>query len=432
VYAFGNSSTAHISDISTPSAEITTASRQWGLQGERSSDAQVDKIHIYRTKDGGSTYFELNGSPITNPGSGDWTHTDNEADATLSTVQAPIKTVNDKPRDGFGPVFFAGRIWWFNNDTLYYTGSEEVNNGLSEESAPFDNERSMGQEITGLAVVSGFLLIFTRGGIFRISGDTLSTFRFDTLRHSGGVHSRTNLVSTGDICAFLDVSNVIKLTNGVDIREISQPIRSDIESITHATAQLMLWDDGRRHWLLVLDGGGNALRIYDFDLEFWLPPWDITKPTAIYAGETANGTHRLLLGRTSGSTNKPLRMNPTTFQDDSSSYTANVYTGLFVVSPNPMGRGHLENVILERSTVAPSTAVRLFDEDPAVTGSYTAITSGAKAPPNRTQGSTMLETWYDDRGTTGRRMSVGFTWASATTEFKIHSMSIGYSFQGNS
>jgi hypothetical protein len=430
IFAYGASTTEHISDISPPSSEVTTASRRWGLGGARSTDAQVNRIHIYRTRDGGATYYELNGSPIANPGSGDWSHTDNEADVTLSSTQAPVATINDVPRAGYGPVFFVGRIWWFVNDTLYYTGFEEVNNGVFEESAPLDNERNLGAEITGLTVVSGFLLIFTRSGIFRISGDSLSTFRMDSLSQTGGIHNRTNVTSTGNVAAWLDIANVIRISNGVEIREISQPIRTDIESITHADAQIVFWDDGQRHWLVVMDGGGNALRIYDFDLDFWFPPWSITKPTGIYAGETANGTHRLFLGRTDGSTNQPLRMNTAAFQDDSVSYTASIYTGLFTVSQNPMGRGHLENVILTRNSVAPSTVVRLFDEDPSVTGDYTAITANSKAPPNRSQGSTLLETWYDDRAATGRRVAIGITWAAATTQFAVHDLNIGYNFSG--
>ena len=270
--------------------------------------------------------------------------------------------------------------------------------------------------------------MFTRNGIFRISGDTLSTFRRDTLTGTGGAHNRAAVTSAGDIVGWLDTANIVRVTNGVEIKEISKPIRSDIETINHASADLTFWDDGIRHWLVLMDGGANRVRIYDFDHEFWYPPWEITTPTAMGIGETADGTHLLFLGRTDGSTNQALRMNPANFQDDSTSYTGSITTSLMnlTVPDNPFQTGSVQHVIVERNNATVTTVNRLFDEDPK-TGTFTDITANVKDPPYRpSAGSTLQEQWYDDREASGRRAAISMTWSAGTVEFEVHSMSVGY------
>jgi len=431
VYAFENSTTTHLSDVSPASNAVTAVGNQWQITGSGSSDPQVDQIRIYRTEDGGSVFFDLSTSPIADPGAATWTlNQDNDSDDDLSSNQAPVRSINTVPTAGRGLTFFAGRIWWFEDDTLYYTGSEEVNNGRDVESAPTDNQRRFGQEITGLATVSSVLLIFTRNGIHRIAGDSLSTFRRDILSSNYGVHNRIALASSGDVVGWLDVANVVRVSNGDDVQEISQPIRSDIESINHANAHMAFWDDGIRHWLVLMDGGNNRIHLYDFDHGQWQPPWDITVPTAVGVGQTADGTHRLFLGRTNGSTNVPLRMNTSNFQDQGSNYTANITTALLtmVEEGNPMERGNLQHVIIERNAVSPSDVLRAFDEDPTA-ATFTSIAANSKDPPGRDQGSTLVETWYDDRADTGKRAAVQISWAAASTEFQVHSLSVGYRLQ---
>jgi len=427
-YAFENSATGHLSDLSPSSDEITTASRQWQITGSGSSDAQVDQIRIFRTEDGGSVYYELSESPIADPGAATWTlDDDNDTDAQLKSTQAPIVTVNAEPTAGTGVEFFAGRLWWFNNDTLYFTGFEEVNNGRNVESAPSDNKFEFGQEITGLASSSGLLFLATRNSIWTISGDSISTFRRQLLGKGMGCHNRACFISAGDFVAWLDVGNVVRVSNGEEVREISLPIRTDIESINHANAHMSFWDDGIRHFLILMDGGANALRVYDFDLDIWNVPWSITTPTAIGVGQTADGTHRLFLGRTSGTTNKPLRMNTSTFSDDSTAYTANIITNLMDIAPkeNPMMRGNIEHVILERNVASISDISLIYDEEPK-SGTFTALTRKTNDPHGRTPGQTLVEEWFDDREAGGRRAAARLRWAASDSEFQVHALTVGY------
>lgn len=438
VFCYENTTTAHLSDISPQSAAIATASRQWTVTGARSTDAQVNQVRIYRTEDGGSIFFELSGSPIANPGAGTWSITDNDADASLSSTQAPLAGINDPPTASYGPVFFAGRIWTFANDTVYFSGLEEVTNGVPEESfgtpSAGTNQFTFGREVIGLAPVGLVLLVFTPNEIFRIIGDSLSTLRRDTLASRAGLRNRATISHItmpdgGDLAGWLDSSNIYRVTDGASIREISQSIRSDISAINHTEAAATFWDDGANHWTVLMDGGGTSLRVYDWDTRQWMPPWSISTPQAIGSGETAAGTYRLFLGRTSGGATKPLRLTVSTYQDDGANYTAQATLNLLPVGneERPMELGALEYVGIERNSVALSDVGILVDEDPSG-ATFTSIFGNEAAPANRTNGTNLVEFWYYNRSVVapGRRFAIRLNWAAANSNFRLYSMTAAY------
>lgn len=129
VCAYGTSGTGYLTDISPASAAIVTPNRQWDVTIARCTNTNCDEVHFYRTEDGGGVWRELSNSPMANPGAGSATLRDNDSDDSLKSTQAPLVGVNAEPTIGFDPIFFAGRIWWIKNDTLYYTGFEEVKIG---------------------------------------------------------------------------------------------------------------------------------------------------------------------------------------------------------------------------------------------------------------------------------------------------------------
>ena len=90
-YAYMNSATDDISDMSPQSAQISVSvGAEVIVQGQGSADAQVDTIVIYRTAQGGSTFLYLDQIP--NPGGGQtWTYTDTTPDSGLDTeLQAQV------------------------------------------------------------------------------------------------------------------------------------------------------------------------------------------------------------------------------------------------------------------------------------------------------------------------------------------------------
>ena len=426
VISFENNSTTHMSSPSAASASSgVLTSVQFTLTGNTTTDAQVDRVRVFRTIDGGSIYFEHPSSPVVYS---TWTASglvDNSADSALTTSVAPLPNQNNRPTASFGPVWFANRIWTFVNDTLYYSDFEELVRGVEEECFASVNLRSFGREIVALAIANSYLLIFTSDIIFRIYGDSLATFHMDKLADGKGALNRGAVVAFDNYVAWLDSSNTVWITDGSTLRELSQAIRPDIVSITHSLAAMAYHRTGNAHWLILMDGGAERLRVYDIDNQQWMPPWVIANITAIYSGQTGAGTHRLFLGR-SGT---PL-FQGTAYQDAGSNYTAVARLNLFDLVPeeNPSMYGILDHVAIERNSTALADVRWLTDEDPE-NATYT-IAEASQDPPNRTQGTNLVESWYmtrsDDDLRGARRVSIELNWAAANSNFEWFGAAIAY------
>lgn len=434
VITFENSSTTHMSSPSTPSTTTgAQTSKNFIVTGNTTTDAQVDKVGVFRTIDGGSIYFEHPSSPVAYA---TWTAsglTDSSADTALTTNVAPLPNQNNRPTASLDPVWFANRIWTHLNDTIYYSDFEELVRGVEEESFASTNLRFFGREIFGKHVAGQYLLIFTADTIYRIYGDSLATFRMDKLSDDRGALNGACICSfTAELggqaiglVAWLDSSNTVWITDGSSMVEISKPIRPDIDTITHSQAALTYHSTGNAQWLVLMDGAAGVLRVYDVDMSRWMPPWPIEAIQAIYSGQTAPGTRALFLGR-----NKVPLKQDTGYSDQGSPYAASITTNLFNLVPenNPSAYGILDHVALESASVTATTVKYLTDEDPSV-GTYTA-TQAAVDPPHRTQGTALVEKWYMTHGDPAcrgaRRLSVQVNFAAATTSISVYTMALGY------
>ncbi len=427
IYAYGNSTTGYVSDVSNPSLEITVPSRAWTIEGARSTDSYIDKVHIYRTEDGGSVYLELPNSPIANPVSGTWSISDNYTDEELlQSSPAPFPGVNDNPVGLQGFRYFAGRIWGFRGDSVYFSTFEECTTSVPEEcfGQPLTNSFAFGGQVLGLGLTTDFLIVFTTRGVFRIGGDSLNTFTRSTLSRNMGVRNHLAIAEWDGKCAWLDISNTIQSTDGYTIAkdDISLPIRPDIESITHSTASMAFFGTGKQRWLVLCDGTAGKLRVFDLNLLMWFPPWAISTISVVAAGQTAAGTTQLFLGKG----NKPLVVNLANWQDDGSSFTAELYTGLYTINKrNPTSVGVLQYVGTERNNVGISDVKYLTDEDPA-SGTYTSIVANIVDPANRTNGTALVEKWYWSNTPAAQRVSAYLSWAAANTKFILYTLDMIY------
>lgn len=435
VITFENSGTTHMSSPSTPSTTTgAQTSKNFIVTGNTTTDAQVDKVGVFRTIDGGSIYFEHPSSPVAYA---TWTAsglTDSSADTALSTSVAPLPNQNNRPTASLDPVWFANRIWTHLNDTLYYSDFEELVRGVEEESFASTNQRFFGREIIAKKVAGQYLLIFTADVIYRIYGDSLATFRMDKLSDERGALNAAAVCGfTAEIggqsvglVSWLDSSNTVWITDGSALLEISKPIRSDIGAIVHSQAAMTYHTTGNAQWLALLDGGAQVLRVYDVDDGRWMPPWPIDAITAVYSGQTAPGTRKFFLGR-----NKVPLQQDTGYQDQGASYAASVTTNVFNLVPdgNPSGYGILDHIEVETASVAPTSVKYLTDEDVS-TGTYIQTQSTGIPAPNRKQGTNLVDTWFptisDPNIKGARRVSVQFNFAALNSNFKVFTFALAY------
>lgn len=166
-YAYVNSTSGHISTASEASAVRTVANKTINLTGlTASADAQVDKINIYRTTNGGAIFFYL--TQISN---GTTTYADSTADANLLTDEAPL--YNDEAPEFFGIEEWDGRIFGFEKNSTrvkfcndeYYTQS-----GNPQESFHPDNYIEFNAKVFGIKKSPNFdeLWVHTSKGIYAI------------------------------------------------------------------------------------------------------------------------------------------------------------------------------------------------------------------------------------------------------------------------
>lgn len=424
VVTYGNSTTGHQSSpspISASSGSFTNDSVDLGLTV--SPDAQVDEIHAYGTTDGGGgIFFEITGSPFANA-----TATVNDAttDANLSSTVSPTPLFNDPPPAARGFVWYANRIWMFVDNQVHYTGWEEITTGVEEESLPSGldgNFWAIDSQVTGLGVAEDGVLVFRGGRIYKIEGDSQDTFRLSKFVDRLGLRERATISSYARLTAWLDVSDSVWITDGFQVDEIGIPIRSDLKGIDHSKASMTFHADGEFRWLCLLDGEDGRLRVYDFQLEQWMPPWTVGGGS-VASWETSAGVFDLLVGHSS---HNLLKLNPNTFEDDGTAYGANLKTNLFDIAPTqrPGGLAVLEYVSYEHNSVEPQSVSALTDDDP-LTGSYQASADVVNVP-QRTNGVALVEKWAYFRKPKARRASVRFDWSADSNNFRLYSFDLAH------
>lgn len=378
------------SPISTCSGVFTNKSVNLALTA--STNPRVTNIRVYRTPDGGAQdpalMQEISGSPFPNATA---TVTDTTPDISLSIRTAPEFFRNDPPTPSKGFVAYSGRIWGFANNTTYYSGFEEIANGVPEECFPgglSGNFYPFANEVFAHASLIDGVAVMTATQILKIEGDSLDTFRRYTLLEKRGTLSRTSVTSLGSSVAWLDTSGTVWLS---DLGEIGIPIRPDTARINPATCWISIHISGIYHWVLVLDGTNGIIYAYDLDRQIWMPPWTVGVSSALFSGETSVGSVNLLMAR---GTTKVLQLTPGSYKDDQTAYIPIVKTNLFPLTPddNPSWQGTHDWTELKTDTVPPSQVLQMVDDDPAF-APYDDITSGMEPSPLLAHQGQYLQSW---------------------------------------
>jgi hypothetical protein len=425
VYTYFNSNTQHESSpspVSVCSGVFAASNVSLGVVA--STDPQVTNIRVYRTPDGGAAdpvlMQEISNSPFTNTTG---TVTDSTLDVNLSIRTAPEFFRNNPPTPSKGFVTYGGRIWGFINNTVYYSGFEEIANGVPEESWPgglSGNFYPYATEVFAVASLIDGISVFEAERIGKIEGDTLDTFRRYTLLEKRGTRSRTTVVSLGGSVVWFDTSNTVWLS---DAGELSIPIRPDLAPINPQTCWITIHISGIFHWVVVLDGANGVLYVYDLDRHQWMPPWTLGAPaSALYSGESATGVVNLFLARNK---TKILTLASGTYTDDGNAYIPIVKTNLYSLTPDGYDSWQGTHDWSEIKVDTPPTQIlQLTDDDPD-RAAYTDITANAELSPLLAASNPplkFLQSWrYPAPPTAAAFMSMQFIWPGGVN-FHLYKM----------
>ena len=435
VYTYFNSTTGHESSpspVSTCSGVFTAKTVQVGVIA--SPDSQVDQIRIYRTTDGGSNnpinMQEIFGSPFANATT---SYGDQTLDANLGLRAAPAFLLNDPPVPSkltSGTSYSQGRIWTFQDNVTYYSGFEEIANGVPEECFPSGldgNFYRWSNQVNAHAALPDGIAVLTPEKVFKVEGDSLDTFRRYTLLEKRGTRSRTAIAVLGSSVAWLDTSNTFWVS---DMGEVGLPIRPDLQNIDPARCWVAIHISGVFHWVTLLDGANGKLFVFDLDRQQWMPPWQVgTSASALTSGEISTGAIQLLIARNQ---TKALQLVSGSYVDDGTPYTASVQTNMYRMTPdsNPWWKGVFDGIELKTNPVLASNVEQLTDADPT-TGTYVSIAGTAQPSPDITPSASLPTTRYSSNVPTAQMLSLRVTWPAENDNFILYQTDVAFHPVGN-
>ncbi len=289
---------------------------QLTVQGHADT-TNIPSIVIYRTADGGGTFYTL--KTITNTGAGAITvsDTDLSTDAGLldpqpdsvitkedpgptlnsnsppTTVNAPEVVGTDVPDPSSPIAYYAGRIWYGIGNTLHYSGDEEISVGVPEEAFPTGlkgNTFRLQYPIANIKATTDALYVTTLQGTYEITGTNKETFNPRLVLNNVGApigHPRA-MTEFGDVIAWLTHDYRIAMLSGNNFRVISDPLFTDIVDAVNAGAeiQVVYWADLDKEYVLVAAHRRDNItqsRQWVYDLkkstkmatDFWFVPWSL-------------------------------------------------------------------------------------------------------------------------------------------------------------
>jgi hypothetical protein len=391
-YAYKNSSTGHVSTASPRSANTgAQTSKTFTLQGDRSTDSQVDKVEIYRSEDGANKLNFL--AEIANPVAGTWSFADTTADSGLNNDIHPAESnVNDPPPTGTSDVeFHMGRMWIAVNNLVYFGAGGDTLIGVPEECFPPANVFSFPGKVIALASHSAGLLVFTGDAIFIIYGSDTLTFASKKWMDNFGIKNANCVAQDGDLL-YVYTSRRQLYEIGGNLEEVGFGIGDLLKtSFDPSTTSLALHRNGSDAGLFISNGSTD---IYKYNIAFrcWSP---VGRPVGgigtLASIETSAGTWTLLGGRTAGS-GYILGRDTTSFTDDGGTYTAYATIGSLVLA-NPGNVMTIDSVLVERMPVGTSHTLGVLLNE--ISGTFVSLPVTAPDPWQIPAASSITSTRHD-------------------------------------
>jgi hypothetical protein len=382
VYVYRNNSTGHVSTASPESASSgPQTAKNFNLTLTTSADAQVDKIDIYRTVDGGSTYYYL--TTINNTGS----YTDSSADSALNRfITAPLNHANDPPPAGINNVVFhMGRLWASVDNLVYFGGGPDTLVGVPEETWPPANVFKFPGKVTAMVSTSAGLLVFTNADAYIIRGSDSSSFYSQLWQANFGVASQNCVASDGDLVfLYTSVRQLFSISNVLD--EIGFAIGDQLlANFDPASTYLTIHRSGSDSGLFVSNGTDTVFR-YNIAKDAWSPKATYSSVKCVKSISVADGDYRLLLGKATASSYIFYR-DLTTWQDDSASFSAYATVGTIVVAP--LGRtAPVLAALIERTAAGTDMTVSALLNE--ISGSFTTLANPVNEPTRLAASSTVV------------------------------------------
>lgn len=396
----------------SPTVQMATGANSGSVvyvSGIGSTDPQVDTIVIFRTQDGGATFFELTEIPNPAPIGGiaqPWTFQDflpDNANANFpglnTLVVAPLAHFSDPPLTGaINLAYHLGRLWYSKGSTVYASDGPLVGGSTQPPGNGFTQFNpvqffSFPSPAVRLLPTSVGLLNFAKSDVYSITGGPnfitlspnifvpgLGLSSYNALAEQKGL---IYVVSSDKTCLSLDPNQ--------GIGETGSAIGDLIQQIDPSTAYLAFLSEGSNDRALFLADGStgwyrcnpNPSPDVAITGPLWSPKANIVGGCgAIAAFEVAQGQKALLIGATTS--NQPILVRDstfTTFTDNGTSYPANYIFGSIVLAyPGQIAQIGFITCDFIKTGTSPLLSV-LYDE---ITNTVLSISQAARSGSNTT------------------------------------------------
>jgi hypothetical protein len=305
-------------------------------------DHQVDYVAIFRTEDGGETYY-LIPPPASGNGNTEYTlplaqylsegFTDTTPDANLNTLlQAPVALQNSIPPKGaINLAFHLSRIFVSVGNTVYWSTGPDTPIGNGYNGFAPNNFAEFPSRVSRIIPLSAGTLVFTVSDIYILAGDGTvgNPITPEPYLQRLGLLSYNALTVNGSIVYFMTTDKqVVELNVHTGVSQIGQPI-ADILSLFSPSKSYLTWHNSgyQDQALFTADGSTGWYKMLTaISPEIgtpWCPKANIVDGVgAIQSCETSPGEIQLLLAPPPETTGPILFRDYDNYQDNGSNYPA--------------------------------------------------------------------------------------------------------------
>jgi len=312
-YAFKNAFTNEVSNMSpfsTPVVPVPGAAVS--VSGVDSDDPQYDTIVIYRTLQGGSTFFWIAEISALSVVGGRWNYLDVSPDppapgATMNLLlTAAVNLENTPPPRGTTNwAFHLNRLWGSVGNLVVFSNPPGFSIGSSYTQFPPNNFFTFSSKVNRLwPIGTAGLLVFTASDIFIITGTTTATFSpAPFLKGVGLLHYSALSVMGSIISMYTADGQLITLDPNAGVTEIGFPIGNLINASFDPRTAFVSWHvSGSQDKALYLSNGSTGWHRLSPTAApesglMWSPFAEIVGGiSAVQSIEVSSGVFRLLIG----------------------------------------------------------------------------------------------------------------------------------------
>ena len=399
-YAYMNSATKDISNMSPPSAQLISADGTTVIvQGAYSSDPQVDTVIVYRTEHGGSTFF-YDGQLPNVTGTGTWTYTDVVLDANLNPLWQAQRIGEGTPLPAGASClgYHLGRIFAAVGNVVWISSGPDAVVGGSSGNAGFDTTFTAQSKVIRFWACPLGMVVFTVRDAYIILGSGTDADPLYMVVFIEDLPLRSyDCFTVNKTTPYLLLGNntLVALDPSAGITEIGFPIADRLEEEFDSSASYVTFhkQSSRDTALYVANGTDHWYRMAATSApetgSNWSPRANFSSLGCVQSVEVSPGTYRLLMSRTSSG--PILQRERTVHSDNGVTYPAMTRFGAIVLAL-PGQLAALSFITLESVKLGtrPTLALLLGELD----GEFETLNRTHQDPPDLPPSNTIFSDRY--------------------------------------